>query len=110
MLLIHPEVFEAIKQSGKCLEVPAADAKKSSIQNPLFGSLYGMQFLVSRAAVVWSPPQDPFIEYEESDRQWLRAFGYGDWKPGVIEVADGASLLWNFPDYIGSRILDSVVY
>lgn len=105
MLLIHPVAFEAMKSSGKVTELPADDARKqSAFGHPLFGDLYSIPFRVSTAALVWSPPQEPFVEYEESDYSWLRALGYGEWKPGAIEVPDGASLLWNFPDWLGRRI------
>lgn len=96
MLLIHPVVFEAMKNSGKVSGPPAADAKRQfKFGHPVFGDMFSIPFRVSEYALVWCPPDDPFIEYEESDYAWLRAMGYGGWKPGAIEVADGASILWN---------------
>jgi len=96
MLLIHPVVFEAMRNSGKLAELPVADVKRQSkFGHPVFGDLFSVTFRVSEFALVWRPPQDPFIEYEESDYAWLRALGYGEWKPGAIEVKDGASILWN---------------
>lgn len=106
MLLIHPVVFEAMKQSGKITDLPASDVrKKDAFGLPHFGNLFGISFRVSEAALVWCPPKERFVEYEESDYGWLLALGYGEWKPGAIEVADGASILWKFPDWIGSRII-----
>lgn len=44
---------------------------------------------IPKTSRVWIPPTDPFIEYEESDHDWLKKLGFGIYEERpVVYVMD----------------------
>ena len=64
-------------------------------------SLIGLPYIVSRNALVsiWVFPKDRFIEYERSDEELARRYGFGHEKqvPGCFQVGN---MLVMHPDYL----------
>lgn len=80
ILLIHPAAFKKMKAVLTALAPPQVAALRG------FNPLFGLEYRIDPSALVWKPPKDRFIEYEEKDYGWLRALGYGSMEPGMLEM------------------------
>lgn len=91
----HPDNLELLRR-----EMQKSLPKRSSIWDMSMPELYGIKIRTSevmerrKTRQQWfPPPNDRFVEYEESDHGWLKALGYGhtetiDEGPLFIEMKD----------------------
>lgn len=99
----HPDTFEWLKRE---FATPASAEKVASMGlPPLDGIEVRVSPIVPRFASKWEFPREPFFEYEESDEDWCRFFGFG----GEVETDEPLLLMMRKPDpaeFIGTFAME----
>jgi hypothetical protein len=76
-LYVDPDTYRDIIRAFKSAMEADVGLVASSI-----GFIHGMAIRVQSIGRKWVPPTDRFVEYDESDHDWLRRMGFGR----VVEI------------------------